>query len=80
MKLGKGALNVLNTPGKLAMKLGGGKGTAAAANVLVPAAAIGTAGEYMKRKEMEKSIEQEKKVEAGLSSGPPSEYNPNDLK
>jgi len=79
VKLGKGALNVLNTPGKLAMKLGGGKGTAAAANVLVPAAAIGTAGEYMKRKEMEKSIEQEKKVEDGLTSGPPSEYNPKDL-
>ncbi len=38
-----------------------------------------TAGEYMKRKEMEKSVEQEKKVEAGLTSGPPSEYNPKDL-
>ncbi len=44
-----GTLNVLSAPGKLTTKLGGGAKTAAAANVGVPAAAIGTYEKYKER-------------------------------
>lgn len=48
-----GALNVLTIPGKITTKLGGGAKTAAAANAIAPAAAIGSFQEYKGRKSFE---------------------------
>ena len=75
VKGGKAAVNVLNAPGKLATKLGAGTKTAAAANILVPAAVIGTGVENYKRRQTEKGMEQEKKVEDALKTGPESVYD-----
>jgi hypothetical protein len=73
--VGKG----FSAPGRAVKRLGGGPGAAAATNILVPAAVIGTGIENYKRKQTEKGVEMEKKVQKGLESGPESEYNTEEL-
>jgi hypothetical protein len=64
----------------LVTKLGGGPKAAAAANILVPSAVIGTGMENYKRRQEEKGKEQENKVEDALKNGPESVYNPDKLR
>ena len=54
-KLLKGVGNVLTAPGKLTTKLGGGVKTAAAVNVAVPTAVIGTYQKSGEQKNKENS-------------------------
>jgi len=69
----RGVANVVSAPGKLTTKLGAGKKTAAAANMFVPSAVVGTIGEKLKKKS------EEEVANAIKNSSVKSEYDANQL-